>query len=128
MNGEIKNIEEVFKENGYTEDEIKEAMNEKKRPSTEKETEQPSRGIVVIQNIPNITPQFNKIAREHGFKVANKSGTRVKDLTAKAKIPLGTRIQMLCTTYLAGATNTPIQGRHTANGRHDAKNIKTKYA
>ena len=89
LNGEIKNIEEVFKENGYTEDEIKEAMKEKRRPSTENKTEQPSRGIVVIQNIPNITPQFNKIAREHGFKVANKSGTRVKDLTAKAKTPLG---------------------------------------
>ena len=43
-------------------------------------------------------PQFNKIAREHGFKEANKSGTRVKDLTAKANTPL------------AGVTSTPTQG------------------
>ena len=56
---------------------------QERRRTTENETEEPSRGIVVIQNIPNITPQFNKIAREHGFRVANKSGTRVQDLTTK---------------------------------------------
>ena len=64
-------------------------MTERVRETTENDTEQTSRGIVVIQNIPNITPQFNKIAREHGFKVANKSGTRIKDLITKAKTPLG---------------------------------------
>ena len=88
LDDELKNIKEVFKENGYSEKEIEEAMQERRR-TTENETEEPSRGIVVIQNIPNITPQFNKIAREHGFRVANKSGTRVKDLTTKAKTPLG---------------------------------------
>ena len=45
------------------------------------------RGMVVIQNIPVFTPEFNKIARQHN-KVANKTGKRVKDLTAKAKTPL----------------------------------------
>ena len=95
LEDELNNIKEVFKENGYTEDEIEDAMKERSRTTTttaettENETEQPSRGIVVIQNIPNVTPQFNKIAREHGFKVANKSGSRVKDLTTKAKTPLG---------------------------------------
>ena len=34
----------------------------------------------------NFTPQFNKIARKHGFKVPNKTGRRVKDLTTKAKV------------------------------------------
>ena len=45
----------------------------------------------MIQNIPNITPRFNKIAREHKFKVTNTSGTRVKDLSTKAKTPLGNK-------------------------------------
>ena len=89
LNAELTNIKEVFKENGYTEEEIDTAMMERVRETRENDTEQTSRGIVVIQNIPNMTPQFNKIAREHGFKVANKSGTRIKDLITKAKTPLG---------------------------------------
>ena len=55
-------------------------MKDKTRPSTANQTEQPFPGIVVIQNIPNIKPQYSKIAREHGFKVANKSET-VKTVT-----------------------------------------------
>ena len=92
---ELRNIKEVFKENGYTENEIENAMKERRRSETteaetiENESEPAQRGIVVIENIPNVTPQFNKIAREHGFRVANKSGTRVRDLTSKAKTPLG---------------------------------------
>ena len=39
-----------------------------------------------IPNVPNITPNS---AREYGFKVENKSRTRVKDLTVKAKTPIG---------------------------------------
>ena len=89
LNAELKNVKEVFQENGYSEEEIEAAMKGRVRATTENDTEQRTRGIVVIQNIPNITPQFNKIARQHGFKVANKSGTRVKDLTTKAKTPLG---------------------------------------
>ena len=89
LNDELKNVKEVFKENGYTEREIDEAMKERQQIDVEERTEEATRGVVVIQNVPNITPQFNKIAREHKFKVANKSGTRVKDLTTKAKTPLG---------------------------------------
>ena len=86
---ELCNIKEVFKENGYTENEIENARKERRRTetteaeSTESESERPQGGIVVIENIPNVTPQFNKIARELGFKVANKSGRKVKDLTSK---------------------------------------------
>ena len=90
LSNELQNIKDVFKENGYEEKEIEDAMKERQRPSTtETEPEGTSRGIVVIENIPNVTPQFNKIARKHGFKVANKSGKRVRDLTTKAKTPLG---------------------------------------
>ena len=45
--------------------------------------------MVVMQNVPNITPQFKKIAREHGFKLVTKTGMRIRDLTTKAKTPLG---------------------------------------
>ena len=74
LNDEITNIKEVFKENGYGEKEIEEAMKDRRRTTTnnDEREEQPTRGIVVIENIPNITPQFNRIAREHNFKVANK--------------------------------------------------------
>ena len=79
----------MFKENGYAEEEIEEAMKERERTTAEDETEEQARGMVVMQNIPNITPQFKKIAREHGFKYVTKTGTRIKDLTSKAKTPLG---------------------------------------
>ena len=74
LNDEITNIKEVLKENGYGEKEIEEAMKDRRRTTTnnDEREEQPTRGIVVIENIPNITPQFNRIAREHNFKVANK--------------------------------------------------------
>ena len=42
-----------------------------------------------MPNIPNFTPQFNRIARRHRFNVANKTENRVKDLVSKAKTPLG---------------------------------------
>ena len=76
-------------ENGYTKEEVEQAMKEKERRTDENEEDEPTRGMVVIQNIPGFTPQFNKIAREHNFKVANKTGKIVKDLTTKAKTPLG---------------------------------------
>ena len=88
LDSEMNNIKEVFKENGYSEEEINEAMKERRQEERE-ENEEATRGIVVIQNIPSITPQFNKIAKEHRFRVANKSGARVRDLTTKAKTPLG---------------------------------------
>ena len=88
LQDELKNIKEVFEENGYDRKEIERAMKERNKTAEDEEKEE-TRGIVVIQNIPNFTPQFNKIARKHGFIVANKTGKRVKDLTSKAKTPLG---------------------------------------
>ena len=42
-----------------------------------------------MPNIPGFTRQFNKIAREHKFKVANKAENKVRDLISSAKTPLG---------------------------------------
>ena len=64
-------------------------MKRKERNPMEKEQEKASRGIVIMQNVPGFTQEFNKIARQHKFRVANKTENRVKDLIANAKTPLG---------------------------------------
>ena len=89
LDNEIKNIEQVFEENGYSKKEIKDSMKETERNATEDNEKELIRGVVVMQNIPGFTPQFNKIAKKHGFRVANKTENRVKDLISKAKTPLG---------------------------------------
>ena len=86
LGSEIRNIEEVFMENGYNRREIREALTKKKQTGKDENTK---RGIIVMPNIPNFTPQFNKIARQHGFRVANNTNNRVKDLVTNAKTPLG---------------------------------------
>ena len=86
LESEIRNIEEVFMENGYNRREIREALTKKKQTGKDENTK---RGIIVMPNIPNFTPQFNKIARQHGFRVANNTNNRVKDLVTNAKTPLG---------------------------------------
>ena len=88
LDNEMKNIEEVFEDNGYTKEEIRDAMQETENIAKEGE-EETKRGIVVMPNVPGFTPQFNKIARKHGFRVANKTDSRVKDLISNAKTPLG---------------------------------------
>ena len=42
-----------------------------------------------MPNMPQFTNRFNKIARRHRFRVANKTDNKVRDLTSKAKTPLG---------------------------------------
>ena len=90
LQSELNNIIQVFEDNGYSAEEVKEAIKEKAdnrgRDHTDNETE---RGIIVMPNIPNFTSQYNKIARKHGFRVANKTENRVRDLITSAKIPLG---------------------------------------
>ena len=89
LEDEMKNIEAVFEDNGYTKVEIRKAMEEKGRNEETNNAEEDTRGMVVMQNIPNFTPKFNQIARKHGFRVANKTENKVKDLISTAKTPLG---------------------------------------
>ena len=94
LNNELENIVNVFQDNGYSKAEIKKAM--KNRPNTEGETrEEPGRVIVVMPHIHGFPQRYNKIARKHGFKVANKMEKRVKDLIGNAKTPLGNTISGL---------------------------------
>ena len=84
----MKNIQDVFQDNGYTKEEIIDAMAERQHPERETEDED-IRGIVVMPNIPGFTQKFNKIAGKHKFRVANKADNKVRDLISSAKTPLG---------------------------------------
>ena len=89
---EINNIEQVFIENGYTKEEVKSSMKEREKVATqdsEKKEDENNRGMVSIPNVPKFTSSFNKIARQHGFRVVSKADNKVKDLKSKAKTPLG---------------------------------------
>ena len=90
----MKNIQDVFRDNGYSKEEIISAVTEKENEQLEEEIEvEKTRGIVVMTNIPGFTKQFNKIAREHKFMVANKADNKIRDLVSSAKTPLGPRRQ-----------------------------------
>ena len=79
----------------------------------------------------HFTPQFNKIARNHGFQVANKTECRVKDLASKAKTPLGDKnsavvysIPFTCEKFgYVGETERKWQ---TRKGEHEDKVRLTK--
>ena len=114
LQDELKNIEEVFEENGYTKREIRRSMKCNKNADKDDE-EDPPRGVVVMPNIPKFTPQFNRIARQHGFKVANKTEKRVRDLATNAKTPLGDKNSRVVYTI-------PCKCRkHGYNGETDRK-------
>ena len=86
---ESKNVEAVFIENGYARKEVQTAMQQKEQQADENEEEQTIRGVVLMPNIPQFTNKYNNIARRHKFRVANKTDNKVRDLTSKAKTPLG---------------------------------------
>ena len=89
---ELTNIEDVFVENGYSRKEVKGAMKIKLgRNGTDKndESETNTRGIISIPNVPKLTQQFNKIAKKHRFKTTTKADNKVRDVTAKARTPIG---------------------------------------
>ena len=89
LQSELQNIE-VFMENGYSRREVRNAMKET-RPRTEnKDDEEPKiRGIVSIPNIPTFTRTFSRIAKQHNFRTTTRAENKVKDVSLKAKTPLG---------------------------------------
>ena len=89
LDAELKNIQDVFRDNGYSKEEITSAMAERETEEEEENEDDRTRGIIVMPNIPGFTRQFNKIAREHKFKVANKAENKVRDSVSSAKTPLG---------------------------------------
>jgi hypothetical protein len=91
LENELDNIKDVFIDNGYSKKEVEYAMKDHTRQETNDEDQEELRGIVIMPNIPNFTPQFNKIAKKHRFRVANKADQKVRDLTTNAKTPLGNK-------------------------------------
>ena len=53
--------------------------------------EEAERGVVVIPNIQGFSKQYSKIVRKHGFRMANKTEKRVRDLPVRVKTPLGNK-------------------------------------
>ena len=88
MTEELKNVEQVFVENGYTTKKVRKAMKEKERTDENDETEEPTiRGVALMPNIPEFTTKFNNTKTPiHSSKENNK---QVRDLTSNAKTPLG---------------------------------------
>ena len=86
---EMENIKEVFEDNGYQTEEIVNAMKETQPDDEERPEEEAVRGIIVMPNVPGFTEKFNKIARKHKFRIANKAENKIRDLVSSAKTPLG---------------------------------------
>ena len=82
-------MEAVFVENGFARKEIQAAMQEREPRRNDNEEEETTRGVVLMPNIPQFTNKFNRIARKHRFRIANKTDNKVRDLTSNAKTPLG---------------------------------------
>ena len=89
LDKELKNIVDIFEDNGYTRKEVEEAMKENATRKKDEKDEKETRGMVVMQNVPGFTENFNRVARRHRFRVANNTNNRVKDLICNAKTPLG---------------------------------------
>ena len=110
LEAEMDNIVDVFKANGYEEKEIKEAMKQRERREG---VEEDKRGVISMPNIPGVTPQFARVAKQHGFRLVNNTDKRVRDLSTSAKTPLGDKNS--CVVY-----NIPCKcGKFSYTGETD---------
>ena len=77
-------------ENGYSRREVQNAMKETPPRTENKDDEEEGiRGIVSIPNIPTFTRTFSRIAKQHNFRTTTRAENKVKDISLKAKTPLG---------------------------------------
>ena len=109
----MKNIQDVFQDNGYSDKEVINAMAEKET-TEEEETEENNgtRGIVVMPNIPGFTRKFNKIARDHRFKVANKAENKVRDLLLAALFVLFVLLGNFVVIMIVNSVNSMVRHAH----------------
>ena len=114
LQDELKNIEEVFVENGYSKREIRNATKDR-TPRQTAEEEENSRGIVSIPNIPTFTRAFGRIAKQHKFTTTSKAENKVKDLSQKAKTALGEKNKNVVYNIPCGC------GRYSYTGETDRK-------
>ena len=80
-----------------------------------KEQQEESRGVITLPNIPGVMPQFTRVAKQHGFRVANNTDKKVRDLSTNAKTPL--KEKNSCVVY-----NIPCKcGKYSYTGETDRK-------
>ena len=122
----MENIRNVFEDNGYSRGEIQKAMKDQRNDVEIDRNENAERGVVVIPNIQGFSQQYSKIARKHGFKMANKTERKVRDLSTKAKTPLGDKnsgivynIPCYCTKHAYTGETDRMWG--TRQGEHRDK-------
>ena len=63
---ELRNLENFFVDNGYTEDKIREYLSEKQPKITEGRDEKVDRGTVTIPYLKGFSEIFKRIASKHG--------------------------------------------------------------
>ena len=89
VNEELRNLEEIFVENGYTKDKIREYLSERQPKVAVERDEKLDRGTVTIPYLKGFSEIFKRIASKHGIKTAFRPGTKVKELKSTARTPLG---------------------------------------
>ena len=112
---ELKNIEEVFIDNGYSKKEVEKAIKENHPVQRNNQDEQKNRGIVSIPNIPSFTRAFSRIAKQHNFRTSTKAENKVKDISTKAKTPLGDKNKNIVYNIPCGC------GKYSYTGETDRK-------
>ena len=111
----MKNIEEVFIENGYSRKEVRKAMKEREPRTENAEDDVVVRGIVSIPNIPTFTRAYSRIARRHNFRTTTKAENKIRDLSTKAKTPLGDKNKNVVYNISCGC------GKYSYTGETDRK-------
>ena len=116
LQDEMQNIEEVFMDNGYSRKEVRRAMKVRERPTTTtNDEEDDTRGTISIPNIPTFTRAYSRIARDHKFKTTTRADNKIKDLSFKAKTPLGDKNKNVVYNIPCGC------GKYSYTGETDRK-------
>ena len=85
---ELDNVKKMFVANGYDKNSV-EKMMQTKESTTEEEEEETQKSGVSVEYVKGVSEKFRSIINDFDFRVAFKSGQKVKDLQNKAKQPLG---------------------------------------
>ena len=85
---ELDNVKTMFVANGYSKKSVEKMMQPMNQSEKEEEEETQKSGVS-IEYVKGISEKFRKIMNQFDFRVAFKSGQKIKDLQNRAKQPLG---------------------------------------
>ena len=129
---ELQNLEDIFVENGYKKETIKEYLSERPpKTSEERECNSLDRGTVTVPYLKGFSEIFKRVASKHGVKTAFKPGTKVKDLKSTARTPLGSKKANVIYSILCKCANNVYIGEtyrmfETRKKEHEARVRLTK--